>query len=630
MSEGIKRGDKSSYISLGCAMIFVTLLLIALTYICSVYFAEVMGLAKLENLHLDATQMRCGDYASLYGEWEYFYNKWIVTDNLTDAEPDGVIRVPDVWTGKTDASGERLPRTGYGSFRITATIPAGTAFQVHAVNFDGAYRTYINGRLNTVYGIMSEDVGGTASYGIETEVYPYVAEKTETVTIVVELSASREGGMHSAFSIVAGDAIGSSASYGEYFAFIVLGALIMLFIIGIFLNASKTGIGAGGWTFTAVLVTVLLMFVFSVDVYRHLLLYLKLPWYNPIAEIFYAFSVAAAVAFVYHLVRTGVITLKPLPWQIAALAIFNVGCIAAFYCLYGYKERIIPVFLQLFVLSFVYVPLMRGVVKKVKFAGAYTLFFFALMFVIGISMMDMLDFVVLGTESVASYAVMVMMMGVYALYFMRMRDYNKAAIDAADYKRRTTEIQADALRAQIKPHFMFNCLTCIQGIYRESIAAGDRAMEHFSRHLRANIDAGVKGLVRFDEEIDNTLNYVALEEMRLQKEINLMLDVDVWDLKVPVLSLQPIVENAIRHSGITEKEDGYVLISAKETPEGVEISVSDNGCGFDAIAAMENSVGLKNAVERMKLLMKARAEIITEPGEGTQVKFVVSRNAKEG
>lgn len=154
-------------------------------------------------------------------------------------------------------------------------------------------------------------------------------------------------------------------------------------------------------------------------------------------------------------------------------------------------------------------------------------------------------------------------------------------------------------------------------------------MEHFSRHLRANIDAGVKGLVRFDEEIDNTLNYVALEEMRLQKEINLMLDVDVWDLKVPVLSLQPIVENAIRHSGITEKEDGYVLISAKETPEGVEISVSDNGCGFDAIAAMENSVGLKNAVERMKLLMKARAEIITEPGEGTQVKFVVSRNAKE-
>lgn len=248
MSEGIKRGDKSSYISSGCAMIFVTLLLIALTYICSVYFAEVMGLAKLENLHLDATQMRDGDYASLYGEWEYFYNKWIVTDNLTDAEPDGVIRVPDVWTGKTDASGERLPRTGYGSFRITATIPAGTAFQVHAVNFDGAYRTYINGRLNTVYGIMSEDVGGTASYGIETEVYPYVAEKTETVTIVVELSASREGGMHSAFSIVAGDAIGSSASYGEYFAFIVLGALIMLFIIGIFLNASKTDIGAGGWT----------------------------------------------------------------------------------------------------------------------------------------------------------------------------------------------------------------------------------------------------------------------------------------------------------------------------------------------------------------------------------------------
>lgn len=630
MIEGIKRGDKRVYICLGCTMILVTLLLVVLTFVCSVYFAEVMGLAKIENRHLDATQIRSGDYVSLYGEWEYFYDKWIVTDDLTDAEPDGVIYVPDVWTGNTTASGEVLPRTGYGSFRITAAVPAGIALQVHAVNFDGAYRTFINGKLNTVYGVMSENESETASYGIETEVYPYVAETPETVTVVVELSASREGGMHSAFSMVAGDAIGSSATYGEYFAFIVLGALIMLFILGIFLNASKTGIGAGGWTFTAVLVTVLLMFVFSVDVYRHLLKYLDLPWYNPIAEIFYAFSVAAAVVFVYHLVRTGVITLKPLPWQIVALTVFNVGCIAAFYSLYGYKERIVPVFLQLFVLSFVYVPLMRGVVTKVKFAGAYTLFFFALTFVIGISMMDMLDFVVIGTESVASYAVMVMMMGVYALYFMRMRDYNKAAIEAADYKRRITEIQADALRAQIKPHFMFNCLTCIQGVYRESIAAGDRAMEHFSRHLRANIDAGVKGLVRFDEEIDNTLNYVALEEMRLQKEINLMLDVDVWDLKVPALSLQPIVENAIRHSGITEKEDGYVLISAKDTPEGVEISVSDNGCGFDAEKAMERSVGLRNAVERMKLLMKASAEIIAKPAEGTQIRFVVARNVKEG
>lgn len=628
MSEGRKRAGKKFYICLGCAMIFVTMLLVALTYICSENFAEIMGLTKIENAYIDASGMKDGEYASLYGEWEFFYGKWIITDNLKDAEPDGVIDVPDVWTGKTTASGEVLPRTGHGSYRITATLPAGIAFQVHAVNYDGAYRTYVNGKLNTVYGVMSKDAKETASYGIETEVYPYVAETEETVTIVVELSASNEGGMHAAFSCVTGSAIGSSAVYGEYVAFIVLGAMIMLLIIGVFLNASDTGIGVGGWTFTAVLVSVLLMFVFSVDVYRHILYYLKLPIYNGIAEIFYAFSVVAAVVFLFHLVRTGVITLKPVTWQIVALALFNVGCIAAFYSLSGYKERIIPVLLQLFVLSFIYIPLMRSVVAKVKFAPAYTVFFFAFVFIIGVSLTDMLDFVVLGTESVASYAVMVMMMGVYALYFMRMRDYNKAAIEVAEYKRRATEIQADALRAQIKPHFMFNCLTCIQGIYRESLAAGDEAMEHFSRHLRANIDAGVKGLVGFDEEIDNTLNYVALEEMRLQKEINLMLDVDVWDLKVPVLSLQPLVENAIRHSGVTEKEDGYVLVSAKETPAGVEITVSDNGCGFEPGSVLERSVGLNNAVERMKLLMNAETEIISEPGVGTQVRFIVPRAAR--
>lgn len=59
------------------------------------------------------------DWVVLPGEWEYYYEKWIITDNLQNAEPDGFLSMPDVWTGKTTNSGQKLPRTGYGSFRLT-------------------------------------------------------------------------------------------------------------------------------------------------------------------------------------------------------------------------------------------------------------------------------------------------------------------------------------------------------------------------------------------------------------------------------------------------------------------------------------------------------------------------------
>lgn len=166
-------------------------------------------------------------------------------------------------------------------------------------------------------------------------------------------------------------------------------------------------------------------------------------------------------------------------------------------------------------------------------------------------------------------------------------------------------------------------------MYHASLDKGDEAISEFASHLRTLVDADHKTSVGLDEEVNNVINYVRLVELSKGNCINLLLDIGNYDVKVPVLSLQPFVENAIKYSGIVDDPDGYVLIKADDDgDDNVIITIEDNGCGFDLNEVKPTSVGLRNARERICFITGFEVAVDTKPGCGTKVTITVPKEDK--
>ncbi len=107
--------------------------------------------------------------------------------------------------------------------------------------------------------------------------------------------------------------------------------------------------------------------------------------------------------------------------------------------------------------------------------------------------------------------------------------------------------------------------------------------------------------------------------MRQNREIDLLLDLETSDFFIPPLSLEPFIENAIKYSKIENKEGGYIQLCTSRNEKFIIITIEDNGVGFDLSSIKENSVGLKNAKERLKLVLDAETIIESEIGKGTKI-----------
>ena len=182
--------------------------------------------------------------------------------------------------------------------------------------------------------------------------------------------------------------------------------------------------------------------------------------------------------------------------------------------------------------------------------------------------------------------------------------------------------------SQMRPHFLYNALSSIREIVLVDPEYGADMLYDFTTYLRAGIRAiGSDEKIPFVQELENIRAYVNIEIMRLGDRLQVSYDIQSDDFEILPLSIQPIVENAIRH-GIYEKntDDGKVLLKTEETEAFRIITVEDNGVGFDAektrkmvSQGKKDSTGLQNLIFRLEKMMNASVEIYSEIGMGTTV-----------
>ena len=195
-----------------------------------------------------------------------------------------------------------------------------------------------------------------------------------------------------------------------------------------------------------------------------------------------------------------------------------------------------------------------------------------------------------------------------------------------------TELRISLMMSQISPHFLYNSLNSIYHLCDKNIELAKQAISDFSEYLRHILGSVNRTTpIEFEEELKYVKNYLSLEQMRFDEDLNVLYHIEATNFCVPALSVQPLVENAVKH-GICRKEDGGTLILfTKEYEEYFEIVVSDDGVGFDPEKRPEDGklhVGIENVKQRLEAMCGGTLTIESRPGEGTRVTIRLPKEKK--
>lgn len=185
--------------------------------------------------------------------------------------------------------------------------------------------------------------------------------------------------------------------------------------------------------------------------------------------------------------------------------------------------------------------------------------------------------------------------------------------------------------SQISPHFLYNTLNSIIGLSYVDTEKTRQALNNLSVYLRGKLDIHrKKGFVSLESELELVIAYLEIEELRFGERLKVIYHIDKeLDAKIPPLTLQPIVENAIYH-GIARVENGKIEVSTKREKDGlISITIKDNGKGMtegekqELLKGNGKGIGFKNVMERIKLLKGASLILESNIGEGATVKIII-------
>ena len=184
------------------------------------------------------------------------------------------------------------------------------------------------------------------------------------------------------------------------------------------------------------------------------------------------------------------------------------------------------------------------------------------------------------------------------------------------------DLKMNIMLSQIQPHFLYNSLTTIKRLCNKDSDKASEAIGQFAEYLRHNMDSLTANIpIGFSKELDRVKGYLALIRLRFDDDIQVNYDIEYTDFRMPTLTLQPLVENAVTH-GIRGTEDGIgtVTISSKLLGDYVEVTVEDDGVGFDidVVSDDDSHIGINNVRERIEHISCGELIIESEVGHGTK------------
>nr|WP_086940937.1 sensor histidine kinase [Thaumasiovibrio occultus] len=187
-----------------------------------------------------------------------------------------------------------------------------------------------------------------------------------------------------------------------------------------------------------------------------------------------------------------------------------------------------------------------------------------------------------------------------------------------------TKAELKLLQAQVNPHFLFNALNTVSAVVRRDPDQARALIQHLSQFLRRNLKQN-SDTVTLKEELEHVHSYMTIELARFDDRLSLTVDIDpsLEHMTVPTFTLQPLVENAIKHGISQLLSDGKITISASSTPEGLQLVVEDNAGSYQPQQWSTEGLGTRIVDERIKNLFGEQYGLTLSSQEGAWTKATV-------
>lgn len=185
--------------------------------------------------------------------------------------------------------------------------------------------------------------------------------------------------------------------------------------------------------------------------------------------------------------------------------------------------------------------------------------------------------------------------------------------------------QRDSILAlQMRPHFIHNTLMSIYYLCQQNPVEAQRVTLNFNTYLEKNLTALTSDeTIPFSEELDHTRAYLNVEQALYGKNLFVDYDLPHTHFRIPPLTLQPIVENAVKHGLDPDSDPLHIFIQTRQTDSGSEIIISDNGQGFASADNDGSHIALANIRQRLDLMCGGQMTILPREGGGTVVKLTI-------
>ena len=586
------------------------------------------------NAVFDCTNARPFHKHSRYyleGEWEFYYRQFIESDPQGEPKMSEMLEVPSSWAGNPlyDSPYES---GGYASYRAYIK---GFSYKdpvtIYIPNIASAYRIYLDGQLVTESGTLSKSA--TDTWSTPSSSKQKILLTPEEHEIVIEISSESYSGLYLA-PIIADHSYTQNYTYsflGIRYAFIgiVIYAAIILFILG-FLSKVRY---FSGWLPVLFLCLAFRMMI-STEGYA-----ISQPWFFNLSYermtllMFASTFIIKLVSLIYLQDELRLKLSKEFTVFLSAaflLVVVGVSFLptSVYNNYYFVVLQLVSTLADLYVINRLCQELAKGDPYAGRLCFAY-LFIFAGITVDALYTNGMMPFL---CSSFMPVCLSLFALQLTIIHADKAAKLFQRAREARELEHEVEKANMAVMISQIQPHFLYNALNTIKSLIRRDPKKAEQAVIDFSYYLRGNMDSLTHTEpIPFETELAHVKYYCDIELLRFSDKLKIEYDIQEKEFCVPTLSIQPIVENAIKH-GVTKKpEGGTVRISTASDDKDYIVTVKDDGVGFDPSTIEEDDgrshVGIQNIRYRFENMMHATVSIESEKGVGTCVIIRIPKNS---
>jgi len=202
-----------------------------------------------------------------------------------------------------------------------------------------------------------------------------------------------------------------------------------------------------------------------------------------------------------------------------------------------------------------------------------------------------------------------------------------------DYKNEKEYAVNKMLLTQISSHFFYNTMNTIRALIKTDTDAAYKMVGDFGKYMRFYIDSVnvAGGIIKFTNELVAVKAFADISAVQMGERLKMEYDIQCGDFDMPQLTVQPLVENAIKHGIGAKPEGGTVKLTVRETPDNYTVEVADNGKGFyTGKDAQKNSVAIKNIRQRLSHFRDCAMIIKSVPNEGSVITLLFPKKLTSG